>query len=124
MERETGVQSVARTSGTAGNDRQLLPLGFGGSFSKSHSTFEGWRMLLWNRPQNTVSSFSLSATFPAFSLASLTLLLVGYPIDGKADHFVRIRKTELFFDVCPMCLDGFDAEIDLFRDGTSAMSAP
>jgi hypothetical protein len=58
------------------------------------------------------------------SLASLTLLLVGYPIDGKADHFVRIRKTELFFDVCPMCLDGFDAEIDLFRDGTSAMSAP
>jgi hypothetical protein len=63
-------------------------------------------------------------SFPAFSLASLTLLLVGYPIDGKADHFVRIRKTELFFDVCPMCLDGFDAEIDLFRDGTSAMSAP
>jgi hypothetical protein len=67
MERETGVQSVARTSGnavTAGNDRQLLPLGFVGSCSKSHSTFEGWKMLLWNRPQNMVSSFSLSATFP------------------------------------------------------------
>jgi hypothetical protein len=65
-----------------------------------------------------------SRSFPAFSLASLTLLLVGYPIDGKANHFVRIRKTELFFDVRSMCLDGFDAEVDLFRDRTSAMSAP
>jgi hypothetical protein len=62
-------------------------------------------------------------SFPAFSLASLTLLLVGYPIDGKANHFVRISKTELFFDVCSMCLNGFDAEIDLFRDGTSTMAA-
>jgi hypothetical protein len=70
MERETGVQSVLSTSGnavTAGNDDQLLPLGFVGSFSKSHSTFEGWKTLLWNRPQNIVSSFSLSATFPLVS---------------------------------------------------------
>jgi hypothetical protein len=59
-----------------------------------------------------------------FLARCLTLLLVGDPIDSKANHFVRIRKTELFFDVRSMCLDGFDAEIDLFRDGTSAMSAP
>jgi len=70
MERETGVQSGLSASGTAvtaGNDRQLLPLGFVGSFSKSHPTFEGWKMLLWNRPQNIVSSFSSSATFSLVS---------------------------------------------------------
>jgi hypothetical protein len=55
MERESGVQSVLSASGnavTAGNDRQLLPLGFVGSFSKSHPTFEGWKMFLWNRPRS------------------------------------------------------------------------
>jgi hypothetical protein len=132
MERETGVQPVISTSGNAvtadnaGNDHQLLPLGFVRSFSKSHPTFEGWEMLLWNRHQNSCRPFPCllrSRSFPAFSLASLTQLLMGHPINRKAHHFVRIRKTELLFDVRSMRLDGFDAEIDLFSDGTCAVSA-
>jgi hypothetical protein len=54
----------AVTADNAGNDHQLLPLGFVGSFSKSHPTFARWEMLLWNRHQNIASSLSLSATFP------------------------------------------------------------
>jgi hypothetical protein len=46
----------AVTADNAGNDHQPLPVGFVGSFSKSHSTFSGWEMLLWNRHQNIVSS--------------------------------------------------------------------
>ena len=59
----------------------------------------------------------------AYQKGRLTQLLMGYPINRKAHHFVRIRKTELLFDVRSMRLDGFDAEIDLFRDGTCAVSA-
>jgi hypothetical protein len=136
MERETGVQPVISTSGNAvtadndRNDRQLLALGFVGSFSKSHPYVRGVGCAFVEpAPEHRVVPFFVChvparfCSFPAFSLASLNQLLVGYPINRKAHHFVRIRKTELLFDVRSMRLDGFDAEIDLFRDGTCAVSA-
>jgi hypothetical protein len=53
----------AVTADNAGNDHQLLPVGFVGSFAKSHPTFGGGKAF-GNRHLNIVSSLSSSATFP------------------------------------------------------------
>jgi hypothetical protein len=133
MERETGVQPVVI------NERERRDRRERSSTAASRLCRLFLQIALYVRgvgnafvepaPEHRVFPFFVCCvlarfrSFLAFSLASLSQLLVGYPINSKAYHFVRIRKTELLFDVRSMCLDGFDAEIDLFRDGTCAVPA-
>ncbi len=120
----------AASADNAGNMITASVRSVSSSFSKSHGCIcEVGDVFGESRPTSSCSPHPVGyvparfRSFPAFSLASLSQLLVGYPINRKAHHFVRIGKTELLLDVRSMRLDGFDAEIDLFRDGTCAVSA-
>ena len=99
----------------AGKDNQLpiIPR----LLFKLHPASAGLGMLLERigAPDHPYCSRSFPAC-SAFPLVSLTQLLVCYPVNREAHHFVCIGKAEFFFYVRPMGLDGLDAKIDLFRD--------
>ena len=60
--------------------------------------------------------FAVVLGVPACSGCSSSQLLVRYPVDREANHFICIGKAEFFFYVRAMGLNGFDAKIDLFGD--------
>ena len=39
------------------------------------------------------------------------------PVDGEANHVIRLVTPELFFNVRAMRLDGLNAQIEQTRDG-------
>lgn len=124
MERETGVQPVLLTSENAaiavhvGNDNQLLRSGCAMFVSRIASSIFRSLECFYREPMPDCHRAVVSpeATFPGVSARSSRQLLVCYPVDREANHFVCIRKAEFFFYVRAMSLNGFDAKIDLFGD--------
>lgn len=50
--------------------------------------------------------------------------LMGDPIDRESSHFITIRQTKLFFDVCSMGLDSLNAEVQILCHRFRALSFP